>query len=142
MTTFRGGPAEGKFLSFNRHPLLLRVAVTERGECDVLDLPEDKHRQGESLYVYYKETLPTVSGFACGRSGCTRLDDDVYALYPDQPPHSVMADYKLFGEWCYSEMARDDLESLIGMQVRQTKCKDGHVPVVQVTRNVERGETP
>lgn len=51
MSSFRGGPLDGKTLSHSRAPLFLRVTV-DGDVFDVLDLLTDEPKPQESVHVY------------------------------------------------------------------------------------------
>lgn len=105
-----GGPANGKTLEIARTPIILRVTVTEAGEVDCLNDPDDVARLGESLYVYRLRDNPT-RGIMCSRGrggrGCVPFADGDYEwLEALVPGDSVLRDNRKWAAWCGANIER------------------------------------
>lgn len=101
MTTFKGGPANGKTLMLKQSPAFLRV-TEENGKFDALDAVGDSPRPTEKIHVY---ALASKDGGAfIDFSGKAKRSSGFYPIatyrYVDQqPPDNLVRDNAAWAAW-------------------------------------------
>lgn len=99
MLTFFRGEAHGQVLQLRRAPLFLRVVLTEAGEWDALDQPEDEIAPDETGHTYVMAVSQgnyhiSVRGKGRGRSGF--YPQAIYVHYPLEPKRYTNDDWRRF----------------------------------------------
>lgn len=104
MTTFEGGPADNVTLMLRRAPLFLRVVIDPAGEVDALDIPGDKRKDGERVYVYQRRGNATVCFVSARGRGGTQIGGQYamakYEYLTAQPGTSILNDNGRWQQWC------------------------------------------
>jgi len=110
MTTFHGGPAQGKPLMLRRCPTFLRVVIAD-GKVDALDQIEDTPSSNETVHVYHRQpgammnAVHLNTGRKPGGGWFCRAD---YKLNDTQPSDNEARDSVLWRQWCERQVSQQN----------------------------------
>lgn len=103
--TFIDGPFKGTTLSPDRCPIMVRVAVGDRGNVKLLGASREPEPR-DSIYAYIMDGKPS-QGFWDGRDSDGKRFGGTftkanYRLLRPQPPASQMTSQAVWERWCDS----------------------------------------
>lgn len=110
MTTFEGGPANGKSLLLKRSPILLRVVEDRKGKIDALDLIDDKPEPDETVTVYRivkRLGASFVDGVKNGKRWGGRFEVARYRINKLQPPIKIARDKEAWQKWAKTQAEKN-----------------------------------
>ncbi len=102
---FLDGPAEGRILTPDNCPIVLRVAVPKEGEVEALRGVRLDARSDEAVVCYLMDDNASI-GFWDGRDRATgkrtggQFVSATYRLLNPQPPEEAMRTWAAWSEWC------------------------------------------
>ncbi len=109
MTTFFGGPANGRTLELRRSPVFLRV-VENDGVFDALDQLHDEPKRTEIISVYKLDgEVGRVHVYRSGGKGGWFTVAE-YKFLPDQPADAEIRETEAWREWTRRAAERQNHE--------------------------------